>query len=140
MTIYPNNSSFLGKGFAFPLSVDPVTGRMEMAEYEEDIKQAIYIIIMTRKGERVMRPDFGCSVHDYAFDTMDYENLTRVEEAVKDALILWEPRIRDIEVKAYVADGDGKLNISINYVVRTTNNPYNLVYPFYINEGLEVAE
>jgi uncharacterized protein len=140
MTIYPNNSSFLGKGFAFPLSVDPVTGRMEMGEYEEDIKQAIYIIIMTRKGERVMRPDFGCSVHDYAFDTMDYENLTRVEEAVKDALILWEPRIRDIEVKAYVADGDGKLNISINYVVRTTNNPYNLVYPFYINEGLEIAE
>jgi uncharacterized protein len=140
MTIYPNNSGFLGKGFAFPLSVDPVTGRMEMAEYEEDIKQAIYIIIMTRKGERVMRPEFGCSIHDYAFDTMDYENLTMIEEAVKDALILWEPRITSIDVKAYVADGDGRLDISINYIVRTTNNPYNLVYPFYINEGLEVAQ
>ena len=140
MTIYPDNSSFLGRGFAFPLSVDPVTGRMEMAEYEEDIKQAIYIIIMTRKGERVMRPEFGCSIHDYAFDSLDFENLTKIEDAVEEALILWEPRITDIDVQAYVVDADGKLNISINYVVRTTNNPYNLVYPFYINEGMEVAQ
>jgi uncharacterized protein len=140
MTIYPDNSSFLGRGFAFPLSVDPVTGRMEMAEYEEDIKQAIYIIIMTRKGERVMRPEFGCSIHDYAFDSLDFENLTKIEDAVEEALILWEPRITDINVQAYVVDADGKLNISIDYVVRTTNNPYNLVYPFYINEGMEVAQ
>ncbi len=140
MAVYPDNSSFLGKGFAFPLSVDPVTGRMVMAEYEEDIKQAIYIIIMTRKGERVMRPEFGCAIHDYAFDSLDFEHLTKIEDAVEEALILWEPRITDINVTAQVADADGKLNISINYVVRTTNNPYNLVYPFYINEGMTVAE
>ena len=63
-----------------------------------------------------------------------------IEDAVEEALILWEPRITDINVTAQVADADGKLNISINYVVRTTNNPYNLVYPFYINEGMTVAE
>ncbi len=134
-----NNSEFLGKGFAFPLSVDPVTGRIKMAEYEEDIRQAIYIILMTRKGERVMRPEFGCDIHNYTFSGSDYETLSGIEEAVRDALILWEPRITNIEVHAYVAEG-GKLNIEIGYVVRSTNNPYNLVYPFYINEGLTVAE
>lgn len=133
---YSGNNDFLGRGFAFPVGVDPVTGQMRTAEFEEDIRQAIYLIIMTRKGERVMRPDFGCSIHDYAFDTMDYETLSRIEETVQDALILWEPRIRDIEVRAYRAEA-GKLNIEIGYVVRSTNNPYNLVYPFYMNEGME---
>ena len=66
-----NSSEFLGKGFAFPLGVDPVTGRMKMAEYEEDIRQAIYIILMTRKGERVMRPEFGCDIHNYSFSGAD---------------------------------------------------------------------
>lgn len=132
---YLQNSEFLGRGFAFPPGVDPVTGEMRTASYEEDIRQAIYLIIMTRKGERVMRPEFGCSIHDYAFDSMDYETLSRIEETVEEALILWEPRIRDIEVHASRADA-GRLNIEISYVVRTTNNPYNLVYPFYINEGL----
>ncbi len=132
---YTQNSEFLGRGFAFPLSIDPVTGEMQTVAYEEDIRQAIYLIIMTRKGERVMRPEFGCSIHDYAFDNMDYETLSRIEETVREALILWEPRIRDIEVHANRADA-GRLDIEIDYVVRTTNNPYNLVYPFYINEGL----
>ena len=134
-----NSSEFLGKGFAFPLGVDPVTGRMKMAEYEEDIRQAVYIILMTRKGERVMRPEFGCNIHNYSFSGADYESLYGIEEAVREALILWEPRITDVEVHAYAAE-TGKLNIEIGYVVRSTNNPYNLVYPFYINEGLEVGE
>ena len=134
-----NSSEFLGKGFAFPLGVDPVTGRMKMAEYEEDIRQAIYIILMTRKGERVMRPEFGCDIHNYSFSGADYESLYGIEEAVREALILWEPRITDVEVNAYAAEA-GKLNIEIGYVVRSTNNPYNLVYPFYINEGLDVEE
>ena len=134
-----NNSEFLGRGFAFPLGVDPVTGRMKMAEYEEDIRQAIFIILMTRKGERVMRPEFGCDIHNFAFSGSDYESLSGIEQAVQDALVLWEPRITNIEGHAYAAEG-GKLNIHISYVVRSTNNPYNLVYPFYINEGLTVEE
>ena len=129
------NSDFLGKGFAFPMSPDPVTGEIRMASYEEDIRQAIYLIIMTRKGERVMRPDFGCAIHDYAFESIDYEVISRIEEAVTEALVLWEPRIRDIEVHAYQSEA-GRLDIEIGYVVRTTNNPYNLVYPFYLSEGL----
>lgn len=133
------SSDFLGRGFSFPLSVDPMTGRMKMAEYEENIRQAIFIILMTRKGERVMRPEFGCDIHNYAFGSTDFETMSRIEDAVREALILWEPRIRDIEATAYLAEA-GKLNIEVRYVVRATNNPYNLVYPFYISEGMSVEE
>ncbi len=129
---------FLGRGFSFPVCADPVTGRIQTAEYEEDIRQAIYLILMTRKGERVMRPEFGCSIHDFAFDTMDFGILSQMEDSVRESLILWEPRIREIEVKVCPGESTGELEIRISYVVRTTNNPYNLVYPFYLNEGIEL--
>lgn len=131
-------NEFLGKGFAFPISVDPVSGRIRTAEEEESIQQAIYLILMTRKGERVMRPEFGCGIHDFAFDTMDFSTISRMEESVREALILWEPRIRDIEVNITSGKQEGRMNIHIQYVVRSTNNPYNLVYPFYLNEGIEL--
>lgn len=131
--------SFLGQGFRFPVKSDPVTGKLETVSWEEDIKQAIYIILMTRKGERVMRPEFGCGIHDFAFASMDYTTISMMEKSIMEALILWEPRIRDTEVEI-VMDGQesGKLLVNIRYVVRSTNNPYNLVYPFYINEGTEL--
>ncbi len=129
---------FLGCGIHFPPRPDPVTGVLRMSGYEEDIKEAIRIILMTRRGERVMRPEFGCGIHDFAFSTMDYATLSQIEKSVKDALILWEPRIRDVEVDAKIGRGEGVLDISISYVVRTTNNPYNLVFPFYISEGMEL--
>lgn len=133
-----NHGDFLGRGFAFPVSVDPVSGRMRTAEYEEDIRQAIYIILMTRKGERVMRPEFGCGIHEFAFDSMDFGTLSLMEESVREALVLWEPRIRDVEVEILPEPEAGKLAIHLSYVVRSTNNPYNLVYPFYLNEGIEL--
>ena len=130
---------FLGLGFGFPVKTDPVTGRFLTASYEEDIKQAIYIFLLTRKGERLMRPDFGCGIYDYAFETMDYGTLSRMEKSVYRDLVTWEPRIKDIQVTVNQDGADsGRLNIHISYVVRSTNNPYNLVYPFYINEGMEV--
>lgn len=128
---------FLGIGFHFPIEVEKATGKMKTASLEEDIIQAIHIILMTRKGERVMRPEFGCNIHDYAFDTTDYTTLVQMENAVQDALTLWEPRITDIKV--HVNDEqkqEGTILIEISYLVRSTNNPFNLVYPYYINEGM----
>jgi len=128
-------ADFLGSGFAFPLSVDPTTGQINMASNEDSIKQSIFIILNTRKGERVMRPDFGCSIHDYVFASMSYFNLNRMQESVLDALTLWEPRIRDVKVEVVPSEEEGRLEVNISYVVRSTNNPFNLVYPFYMNEG-----
>ena len=85
-----------------------------------------------------MRPDFGCGIYDYVFETMDYGTLSRMEQAIHKDLVLWEPRIQDIQVTvAQDIKESGRLNIQIHYVVRTTNNPFNLVFPFYVNEGIE---
>lgn len=136
-----NPESFLGCGFKFPVLVDEATGRFKMSSYEEDIREAILIILNTRPGERVMRPEFGCRIYDYLFESMSFSVLTSMSEAVREALVVWEPRIDDIEVDIDTERiSDGIAEINIRYVVRKTNNPYNLVYPFYINEGLGAGE
>ena len=132
----PHSRSFLGTGFKFPVQVDPNTGKVRTSSNEEDIREAIKIILSTQPGERPMLPGFGCSINSFAFDTMDYTTLTMVRREVENALIMWEPRIKDIEVETDRSAMDsGMLIIKIKYVVRSTNNPFNLVYPFYISEG-----
>lgn len=137
MSDFERTKGFLGTGFSFPIEVDETTGLMKTVSMEEDIVQAIHIILTTRKGERVMRPDFGCDIYDYAFGTMDYTTLIQMEQAVQEALTIWEPRITDVEVQINdEQEQEGCLLIEISYVVRSTNNPFNLVYPYYINEGM----
>ena len=129
---------FLGRGWSFPMGVDPATGRVVSASSEEDIRQAIRLILGTGKGERMMRPEFGCSLRSFVFDHMDYTTQTQMEREAQEALIRWEPRITDVQVRVERDPGDdGCVLLHISYVVRATNNPYNLVYPYYINEGLE---
>ncbi len=130
-------SAFLGVGVKWPVQVDKMTGKFKTSSYEDNIQESIRIILMTRKGERIMRPNFGCGIYQYAFGTMDYTSFSRMQKEVEDALHAWEPRITDIAVQVQADEKEeGRLNINISYVVRATNNPYNLVYPFYINEGL----
>jgi len=126
---------FLGVGWKFPVKVDG-DRTIAMSRYEEDIKEAIWIILGTAKGERVMRPDFGCGIHDLVFTPINTTTVTLVEESVREALTFWEPRIelKKVEVSTDKA-AEGKLPISIDYVVRTTNNHFNLVFPFYMREG-----
>lgn len=136
MTDRYHHHAFLGTGCRFPVTVNSVTGRFEESSYEDNIKDSIYLIIMTRKGERAMRPDFGCDIHQFLFDIVDYTARSRMQKAVKDALLRWEPRIKDIEVEVRDRDlEDNALEISVSYQVRTTNSPYNLVFPFYLKES-----
>lgn len=128
--------AFLGTGWKFPVSIDKATGRIQMSSNEDSIRESIRIIIGTRKGELPMHPEFGCKIHEYAFETADYTTLYAMKTEVENALIRWEPRITDIYAK--VSDeqiDEGVLMIHISYMVRATNNQYNLVYPFYISEG-----
>lgn len=131
---------FLGTGWKFPVGTDQVTGRILMESGEEDIREAIGIILMTGKGERMMRPDFGCGIRELLFETAEPFNLIRIQQEIEKALTLCEPRITEVSVQVS-EDGsrEGLLNISIHYVVRSTNSPYNLVYPYYINEGFGEA-
>lgn len=125
---------FLGIGWKYPVNVDN-DGKISMSEYETDIKEAIWIILGTAKGERVMRPDFGCGIHDFVFSPLNTATLSLVENTVREGLTLWEPRIELIKLEVIPEESDqGKLLVSIDYQVRVTNNRFNLVYPFYLKE------
>ena len=127
---------FLGTGWSFPVRVDEMTGRVVEASAEEKIAESIKLILQTQRGERIMRPDFGCNLRTYTFSEMNYTTMNEIEQDVRQALVLWEPRITDIDVRCRIATGrDGVLLIEISYVVRSTNNPYNMVYPFYLTEN-----
>lgn len=131
-----SEKAFLGSGWKFPVQIDETTGRMQMSDYEEDIQEAIGIILRTRKGERVMQPEFGCDICDYVFASVNYTTICAMEKAVLEAIKIWEPRVIEVAVKIHLeAQESGKLYIAVSYVVRSTNNPYNLVYPYFINEG-----
>lgn len=126
---------FLGKGWKFPVNVDG-KGQIAMSEHKQDIREAIRVILSTSKGERVMRPDFGCGIHDFVFASIDTSTLTLIEHSVRESLTLWEPRIEVMSVKVSTEKiNEGKLMINIDYKVRTTNNPFSLVHPFYLTEG-----
>ena len=125
---------FLGRGWKFPVTVDEA-GRIALSEYEDDVREAIRIILMTSKGERVMQPDFGAGLYDFVFATMTSTNLGRIQRAVEDALVKWEPRVQVLAVRVEPDQGElGKLLIDIGYRVRATNTRFNLVFPFYLKE------
>jgi phage baseplate assembly protein W len=128
---------FLGRGWAMPVALDPRTGRVASVAYEEDIRQAILIILETAPGERVMRPDFGCGIHELVFAAMDSTTLQRVRSVVEEALRRYEARIEvlDVNVDDASAASDGRLMVEIEYRVRKTNQVGNLVFPFYFREG-----
>jgi uncharacterized protein len=126
------SSEILGSGLAFPLQVD-ARGGLALAHGEEDIEQAIELILATAPGEREMRPEFGCAVHDLVFDTVDAAMIGKLETAIRGALDRWEPRV-DVEDLQFDLGGvgDGRLLITIEYRIRATNHARNLVYPFYV--------
>jgi phage baseplate assembly protein W len=125
-------TDIIGSGLAFPLQVDR-RGGIALARDEQDIDQAIELILGTAPGERPMRPEFGCGVHDFVFDTIDANTIGRMENAVRDALDRWEPRITVEQVSFDLSQsGEGVLMIDIGYRVRATSAERNLVYPFYV--------
>ena len=126
--------NFLGVGWKFPVRAD-YDRKIAMSRYEEDIREAIWIILGTAKGERVMRPDFGCGIHNLVFAPINATTISTVENNVREGLLRWEPRIEVNKVEAKDdKSSEGKLLISIDYRVRITNNRFNLVYPFYLKE------
>jgi hypothetical protein len=125
------DKDFLGVGVSFPLRVGD--GKIAWSGYEKSIRESIMIILGTAMGERVMRPDFGCGIHDLAFSVNDVSTAALAIFYVEEALKKWEPRIEVINVDANADKKEGdRLNISIEYRDISTNNRYNLVYPFYL--------
>ena len=137
MNTKPTDSAkaFLGVGWAFPPRVER-DGAVAEAMFEEDIRQAIRIIIFTNRGERMMRPDFGAGLSEFIFANVSTTTMALIETRVREALITWEARI-DVKQVLVTADASerNKLLIDLTYRVRATNTLHNLVYPFYLEEG-----
>jgi uncharacterized protein len=125
-------TSFLGTGWAFPVRRD-AGGAVALASDEELVAQSIWLILATAPGERVQRPDFGCGMHELVFAPNTATTAGRVADAVRDALMRFEPRVDVLEVSTSTPPGRPTvLLIEIGYRIRATNNRFNLVYPFYL--------
>lgn len=130
------SKAFLGRGWKFPVGVNPATGRIAMSEFEQDIRESIFIILSTAPGERVMRPDFGCGIHEMVFAPISRATLGQLESRVRDSLIKFEPRVEIVSLSFDTSQAsNGKLDTELKFRVRETNHEFNLVFPFYLTEG-----
>lgn len=134
-------TSFLGRGWAFPIQFNSNTKSVEMSAEEQDIRESLFIILMTDFGERVMRPNFGSQINESVFGAIDSITLNRIEDQVFSSILEWEPRVTLNEV---IIDDehlyDGRLDIKIDYTIRLINVRTNIVYPYYFKEGTNIRQ
>jgi uncharacterized protein len=127
--------NFLGRGWKYPVEVDRAGG-IAMSELDESIRQSMFIILGTAPGERVMRPNFGCNIHDLVYAPNNLNTASLAAHFCIEALSKWEARIEEVQAQAEPSgDEPNRLDINIKYKVRATNTSRNLVYPFYIRRS-----
>lgn len=129
---------YLGQGLRFPLQINP-QGTLDLSPEEQNIRESIYIILLTQWGERVYRPDFGCRLSELAFAPINSQTLMLMRIYVEEALELWEPRIIVDEVVTDPNLPQGRVDITIKYRLQTTSDRRNLVFPFYLQQEPEFA-
>jgi hypothetical protein len=130
---------FLGRGWSFPPTFDRNVPGVEMLEEEKDIASSLEILLGTLQGERVMLPRYGCNLDELLFENLDTRMKTLMADKVESAILYHEPRV---ELEKVFLDDSAKLEgvvlISINYRVKTTNSRFNLVFPYYMQEGTDI--
>ena len=130
------NNLFIGQGWSFPPEFDKSVGEVKLIGEEGDIEQSLYLILTTRLGERVMRPDFGSSLQDQVFDSFDLTTGTLLETQIRLALQTYEARVSVEKVQVTQEDPyEGRILIEISYRVLSSNAQRNLVFPFYLQGG-----
>ncbi|GAA2065478.1 GPW/gp25 family protein [Streptomyces cheonanensis] len=122
---------FVGSGWSFPLRISP-TGGIALVGGEQEVEEAIRLVLATAPGERPMRPEFGCAIHDLVFAPVNEQTTGRIQHEVYTSLDRWEPRIEVNDVEVTVGEDRSVLYIDIRYAIRGTNNPRSLVFPFYV--------
>ena len=133
--------SFLGIGWSFPPTFNKERSDVEMTTKEEDIKQSLHIYFNTKLGERIMRQDFGCIIHEHLFDRLDKSILDVLTFELKQNIGNIEPRIIVNEISIMPIDiNEGSVEININYTVITTNVRDNIVFQYYLNEGTNIKK
>lgn len=132
----PSERPFLGRGWSFPPAFSKRNNAVQLTADEDDITRSLEILLSTTIGERFLQPAYGCNLEDYVFEAMNTSTETAIKITVKNAILFFEPRIKLLTVNLlndFLAEG--RIDISVDYEVITTNTRINLVYPFYINEA-----
>ncbi|MGP3967257.1 GPW/gp25 family protein [Streptomyces sp. 6N223] len=125
------SEQFVGSGWSFPLRLSP-TGGVALVSGEREIEEAMRLVLATAPGERPMRPEFGCAIHDLVFAPVNEQTAGRIQYDVYTSLDRWEPRIEVHDVEVTAEDDQSVLYIDVHYSIRGTNNPRSLVFPFYV--------
>ena len=134
-----HKKTFLGIGWKFPPTFDKRIKSVEMVSEEEDIRQSLYILLSTKQGERIMRPDYGSDVQSMIFEPIDVNTTTYLKESIRRAILYFEPRITLEQITVRQDDEeDGLLHVNLEYTIRKTNTRTNMVYPYYILEGTDL--
>lgn len=134
------DQSFLGTGWGFPPEFNMHSGTVRMVSAERDIEESLVILLGTIQRERVMQPEYGCSLKAKVFENINESTLTLIRDEIRQAVLFFEPRIDLENIDFNTSEQlEGILHIQLSYVVRTTNSRSNLVYPFYFLEGNNVA-
>ena len=131
---------FLGTGLKFPPEIDRATGRFKTVSGEESVKESIYLILMTQRSERFVRPSFGSDIMSYTFMDTGETMLSIFRRNITQTILEQEPRVSDVAVSTEIAERQGMVIVSINYIVSDTNKRDNLVFPFYLNTGEDTGE
>ena len=132
-------TSFLGTGWGFPPEFSNMSNQVGMLSNEDDIQSSLQILLATTQGERVLRPDYGCNLDELIFESLTATFKTYIKDLIATAILYYESRIdvNKIELND-TGEIEGRILISIDYTIRSTNSRYNLVYPFYINQATEI--
>ncbi len=131
--------SFLGRGWGFPPTFNKEKSDVEMVSKEEDIRQSLIIFFNTKLGERIMRSNYGCIIHDYMFEKSDQDVIEELAFELKQSIRVYEPRVIVHRVNATKSDAiSGLIHIDVLYEVHSTNVRDNIVFPFYLNEGTSI--
>ena len=132
-------NSFLGTGWTFPPAFSLAANSVVMTSDEADIQLSLHVLLSTRKGERVMVPDYGCNLDEMVFEPMTTTFKTYIREMIRTAILFYEPRIDLKTIKIDDSrESEGVILVILEYTVRTTNSRFNFVYPYYKNEGTEI--
>ena len=129
--------AFLGRGMKFPPQLNEATGRFVTSQAEENVRESLYLILMTQMSERVMRPDFGSNLMSYTFIDINYSNILMITRTLQEQILTQEPRVSDVTVDADTTSRPGAVLFDIGYTIRSTNVRDNMVFPFYLNNNKE---
>ena len=131
------DKSFLGSGMKFPPQINQATGRFMVSSEEQSVKESIYLILITQRTERIVRPAFGSNLMSYTFMDVNLTTLNMMRRSLSEQILTQEPRVSNVEITIDPEVKDGCLIVNIDYVVSETNQHDNLVFPFYLNADVE---